>query len=1060
MAYQPKSYRKFLAGSVSAAVVASALVAPAASAASADFPDVPKGHWAYDAITTLTAKDIINGYTDGSFKPSQLLNRGQAAALFTNALGLEIPEKLDTFKDLKSTSYFAQYAAAVEAAGVFGGYADGNFGAGDNLTREQMASVLVRAFDFEATGEAVDLIDLDKAHSSHRENIKILAQNGISVNEDKTFDPKDPVSRAHFATFLYRSMVATGMLAENPAVESVKAINGTTVEVTFKEAVSEVKASDFTVDGLTVVNAVLKQENSKTVVLTTSGQEGGKKYTVKHKGEVAGSFEGISSVIPANFEVKTTSVQGVVGKEVTLTVDANVKEKNIPITFNVDAANNSLNKDLVKEVMTNEEGIATFTYTQYNGGYTDDVAVYATGDASKRQFAKVYWGVSQLLTVEAADDNKGTALANGEKKVYKVTLVDGKNGKGLSNETVNVTFAQNIGVTADKLSKATITDPRTGVTKTPYQLSNGKTEEVTITTDKDGIATFTVTGTNTEATPIVFWDANDSDKVEATELQDATDKVVFSGAQLNHKFTITAEGSDHAATGLSNGRVYKVAVSDKDGKAYKGGIINLAFNEDLDRVIGTDTNAAFTSNDDLEGELLSGVREAERQLKLNDKGEAEFIVYSNVENDYATPVVWIDQNWAENYQTGVLESGEPTLVGEKTFFEAASVKASQLKTYKDGKAFDKTFTGLEVAEFRYNALNQSGKVMSNVYSRVTFEVVNNGSAEIEVAGKTVAAYGRTTVKVEGYNPSVSVTSNGNDGSVSVSANGYQLVDGKESKYLGNHTATATFSKYSTGTLVSGFVTGVDTDAETITVSDQTFKYTGAAYKEKGQVITKAEFERLVNSESARVTVSRDSEDKLTFNILETVDAPEATITAADVDGDEVTISGSSVNIEDLEITLDGVTQTVATTDVNTFSATFEDVEDGKYTATVLYNGAVLDSVDFVVSSEVEFAQDMEAYLANQTDDTGLLEKINFDDQTIELSEDELAGLADATGTGFFGHLNALDVTDLVVNNKSIDLSDQDAAKSAILAEVVKNGLTSISFVKEDGTTLTFDVVAG
>ncbi|GLB60273.1 5'-nucleotidase C-terminal domain-containing protein [Cytobacillus sp. NCCP-133] len=207
MAYIPKSYRKFLAAATTAAVVAAA-VAPAASAEEANtFSDVKEDFWAAGEIYSLVDAGIINGYEDGTFKPSQSLIRGQAANLLTNALGLPIPEDLKAFPDVSEKSVFAEGAAAAKDAGIFTG-SNGKFGAGDVVTREQMASVLVRAFDLEATDEEVPFTDLDRVSPSHLENVKILAQNGITTGkEDGTFDPKSPVNRATFATFLYRALV-------------------------------------------------------------------------------------------------------------------------------------------------------------------------------------------------------------------------------------------------------------------------------------------------------------------------------------------------------------------------------------------------------------------------------------------------------------------------------------------------------------------------------------------------------------------------------------------------------------------------------------------------------------------------------------------------------------------------------------------------------------------------------------------------------------------------------------------------------------------------------------
>ncbi|WP_246197179.1 5'-nucleotidase C-terminal domain-containing protein [Cytobacillus depressus] len=204
MSYNPKSYRKFLATATAAAVVAS-MAAPAANAAATkEFPDVKKDFWAANSIYNLVEKGIINGYEDGTFKPNKELIRGHAAILLTKAMELPIPEDLTSFSDINSKSGFAEAAAATKQAGIFIG-SNNKFGGTDILTREQVASVLVRAFDLVGTDEKVTFTDMDKVNPSHKDDVIILAQNGITTGTDSgKFDPKAPVTRASFTTFINR----------------------------------------------------------------------------------------------------------------------------------------------------------------------------------------------------------------------------------------------------------------------------------------------------------------------------------------------------------------------------------------------------------------------------------------------------------------------------------------------------------------------------------------------------------------------------------------------------------------------------------------------------------------------------------------------------------------------------------------------------------------------------------------------------------------------------------------------------------------------------------------
>ncbi len=49
------------------------------------FSDVPAGHWAYNAVTSLTSKEIFNGYGDGTFRGDKNITRYEAAHMVAKA---------------------------------------------------------------------------------------------------------------------------------------------------------------------------------------------------------------------------------------------------------------------------------------------------------------------------------------------------------------------------------------------------------------------------------------------------------------------------------------------------------------------------------------------------------------------------------------------------------------------------------------------------------------------------------------------------------------------------------------------------------------------------------------------------------------------------------------------------------------------------------------------------------------------------------------------------------------------------------------------------------------
>ena len=208
---------RFLA-SATAVVLASAAIVPSASAAS--FTDI-KGSGHENAITSLAEQGIIGGYPDGTFKPNQNLTRSDVVKLlgkYLVSLGHEVPKDYKTkmrFSDLtdKSQDELLQYAALVKDVGVFQG-SNGVLMHRDHLRRDQMATVLVRAFKVINKFDYVkpmndseyrsNIGDLTRTTKEHQEAIKTLAYYGVT--KQKTFNPKDATKRGQFASFLYNML--------------------------------------------------------------------------------------------------------------------------------------------------------------------------------------------------------------------------------------------------------------------------------------------------------------------------------------------------------------------------------------------------------------------------------------------------------------------------------------------------------------------------------------------------------------------------------------------------------------------------------------------------------------------------------------------------------------------------------------------------------------------------------------------------------------------------------------------------------------------------------------
>lgn len=167
------------------------------------FTDVPEKFWAFKEVMSLYQEDILNGYTDGTFRPNSPIRRDHVALLLEKSITMTDHAPFKPFTDVPASYPFYDAIMKGQQAGIFHGNSDGSFGPKQLLTRAQMAKILVTAFDLKGTTDH-PFSDIDDSHWAH-EYIAILYQHGITTGSNGKYLPDDPVTRAQYAAFLYRA---------------------------------------------------------------------------------------------------------------------------------------------------------------------------------------------------------------------------------------------------------------------------------------------------------------------------------------------------------------------------------------------------------------------------------------------------------------------------------------------------------------------------------------------------------------------------------------------------------------------------------------------------------------------------------------------------------------------------------------------------------------------------------------------------------------------------------------------------------------------------------------
>jgi dextranase len=172
------------------------------------FSDVSSDHWAYNVIKSLTAKHVILGMTESTFAPSDKTTRAQYAAMLVHSLGLKA-NGASPFKDVAASEWYANDIAAAYEAKLIHGRSETNFAPNEVVTREEMASMLVNAYELiygkiSSNPSDLSFADASKISPWATETIQKVFTIGLMAGDrDNHFSPVQATTRAEAAQTIY-----------------------------------------------------------------------------------------------------------------------------------------------------------------------------------------------------------------------------------------------------------------------------------------------------------------------------------------------------------------------------------------------------------------------------------------------------------------------------------------------------------------------------------------------------------------------------------------------------------------------------------------------------------------------------------------------------------------------------------------------------------------------------------------------------------------------------------------------------------------------------------------
>ena len=171
------------------------------------FKDVQPGDWFYDNVMRAVELGILSGKGEGIFAPNESITRRDFAIMLAGALGQSNEgTAVSPFKDVADDDYGVVSIAYLYNEGISVGDDKGNFNPSANITRQEAAAMLVKAF--EATGTSTELYTDDARIADWAKSFVYTAKASGLMSGDVagTFRPTSTLTRAEAASAMVNAV--------------------------------------------------------------------------------------------------------------------------------------------------------------------------------------------------------------------------------------------------------------------------------------------------------------------------------------------------------------------------------------------------------------------------------------------------------------------------------------------------------------------------------------------------------------------------------------------------------------------------------------------------------------------------------------------------------------------------------------------------------------------------------------------------------------------------------------------------------------------------------------
>ncbi len=259
------------------------------------FPDITS-HWAEEVIIKWAARGIVKGVPDGSFRPDASITRAEFVTIIDSVMNF-VNKSDEQFIDVPSNEWYADKVAKSVAAGVTVGIGNNMFGPSNNITRQEAAVMLYRAFNIQVENQSASdkFVDSNQIALWAKDAVDALVQNKYILGRPgNRFAPNENITRAEalkiIDNILDDIISTSGTYSNNTS----KGLLVNTKDVLLKDMIIEgnlyisegVDDGNVVLDGVVIKGDLVISGGGENSITLNNTQVEGTMYVIKYDGRI------------------------------------------------------------------------------------------------------------------------------------------------------------------------------------------------------------------------------------------------------------------------------------------------------------------------------------------------------------------------------------------------------------------------------------------------------------------------------------------------------------------------------------------------------------------------------------------------------------------------------------------------------------------------------------------------------------------------------------------------------------------------------------------------------